>query len=567
MSGAVLRRAGGRDWARDLALLVLLLGLLFGAGLGNRALWTPDEGRYVEIPREMVESGDYVTPRLNGVKYFEKPPLFYWLEAGAIKTFGLNEWSARLWPALFALFGCLGVYVAGRRLYDRRTGLIAAAILATSPLYYALGRVVILDMAVSVLLSLAMLAFLVGLREPLGLARRLWLWAFYALAALATLSKGLIGMVIPAMIIGTWIIVLWDWRLLLRIYLPSGLFVFLAVAAPWHVLAAQANPEFARFYFIHEHFERYLTTAHERFKPLWYFVPVLVGGFFPWIVFATQGLAASARGFWRDRQARREELFLVLWAVLIFAFFSLSSSKLAPYILPILPPLALLVAKHLSSRWEEERSTGWNAAFFVIFVTGIVLAGLLLFAGRDGAEPSRVADAVDELGLVFYFVVATLGVLGLVPWIAYRYRGAAAGIAAAVVAAALFLNAVVLALPGLDERRSVKSLALAVKVRLQPGDEVIVYRTYPQDLPVYLERRVTIAEWREELTFGMGVEDTSAWMIDEAEFQRRWRSPGRVYLFILREDFDPLQARWKDCFHLIGQVGDNVLATNKENAP
>ena len=146
----------GRPFVLDLVVLFLVIGLFFTFMLGGRPLSVPDEGRYVEISREMVSTGDYLTPRLNGVKYFEKPALFYWLESCSIKLFGLNEFTLRLWPALFALFGCLAVYLAGRRLYGRRSGLIAAAVLATSLLYYALSRAIILDMPVSVLLSLAL---------------------------------------------------------------------------------------------------------------------------------------------------------------------------------------------------------------------------------------------------------------------------------------------------------------------------------------------------------------------------------------------------------------------------
>ena len=263
-------------WWRDIILLTLLLSLLFAIGLGRRALWEPDEGRYVEIPREMVQTGDYVTPRLNGVKYFEKPVLFYWLEAGAIRVFGIKEWSMRLWPVLFAIMGCLAVYAAGRKLYDRRTAWLAAVVLATTPLYYFLGRTVTLDMPVSSLLTLALLAFLVGTREPPGKSRRNYFWAFYAFAALATLAKGLIGLVIPAMIIGVWIMILNEWRLLKSIYLPSGLLLFLVIAAPWHIAAARDNPEFAYFYFVHEHFLRYLTKTHHRYQPPWFFIPVLM---------------------------------------------------------------------------------------------------------------------------------------------------------------------------------------------------------------------------------------------------------------------------------------------------
>src|SRR5512139_1378602 len=158
---------------RDAIVLALVIGLFFALFLGSRPLSVPDEGRYVEIPREMVVSGDWLTPRLNGVKYFEKPPLFYWIESALIKLYGLSEWSVRTGPALFALFGCLAVYYAGARMFGRRTGLISAGVLATSLLYYALSRLISLDMPVSVLLTASLLSFLLGTREPAGRTRRL----------------------------------------------------------------------------------------------------------------------------------------------------------------------------------------------------------------------------------------------------------------------------------------------------------------------------------------------------------------------------------------------------------
>lgn len=331
----------------DLVLLTLGVSLLLGPHLGRRALWEPDEGRYAEIPREMLATGDFVTPRLNGVKYFEKPPLFYWIEAGAMRALGSAEWVLRLPAALFALGGCQAVYAAGRRLFGRRAGLLAAAVLATSPLYFGIGQVVILDMAVSVLLTVALLAFLLATREPPGWRRRLRLWAFWAAAALAVLTKGLIGIVLPALVIGAWIVLFRRWDTLRMALQPSGIALFLLVAVPWHLLVVRANPEFAWFYFVHEHFLRYTTKIHNRYKPFWFFLPVLAVGLLPWTFFLPRALqqALAAEG-----EERQETAFLLLWAGLIFVFFSLSDSKLVPYVLPVAPPLALLLGRVLAGR-------------------------------------------------------------------------------------------------------------------------------------------------------------------------------------------------------------------------
>src|SRR6185369_1830470 len=311
------------SWKRDLLLLTLAIGLLLGVALGVRALWGPDEGRYVEIPREMVTTGDYVTPRLNGVKYFEKPPLFYWLQAAAIHLFGLREWAMRLVPALSALLGCLAVYAAGRRLFSRRAGLLAAAILATTPLWYFLGNAITLDMTVSALLTVALLAFLVAVQEPEDAPlRRNLLWASYVALALATLAKGLIGIAIPGMVIVVWMALLGDWDLPRRIRLGSGTVIFLLIAVPWHVLVARANPEFLWFYFIHEHVLRYVTKIHARYEPPWFFIPVLLGGMIPWTAFLVQAVRDALPAGWRRRHETKETLFLLLWAGLVFVFFS-----------------------------------------------------------------------------------------------------------------------------------------------------------------------------------------------------------------------------------------------------
>lgn len=548
-------------------LLTLILGLLFGWGLGQRALWHPDEGRYVEIPREMTVSGDYVTPRLNGVKYFEKPVLFYWLQAGAIRTFGLNEWAMRLWPAAFALIGCLAVYVAGRQLYDRRTGLIAAAVLATAPLHYFLGRAITLDMALSALLTVALLAFLLGTREPPGRARRNYFWTFYACAALATLTKGLIGMVIPAMLIGAWILILNEWRLLKSIYLPSGLALFLLIAAPWHIAAARANPEFAQFYFIHEHFQRYLTKVHDRYQPAWFFIPVLLAGFYPWTAYLAQAVTKSWPASWRARHENREGLFLLLWAGLVFAFFSFSDSKLIPYILPILPPLALLVARYLAQHWDTPSSASLRAGTWTLLALGFMLALALVFVPESAPDRPRVAEYARLFGGYAWVILGSLLATALVPFGIGFLRRPLWTVVALALTAAVFLGVVDRGFSYLDHKRSVKELALVLKPLLQAGDEVMTYREYYQDLPVYLERRITVVDWKGELRFGTEVEDVSGWMIDEAGFRRRWGGPQRAYLLTGQGNYDKLRAEGRGQFHLVAQTGSNVLVTNRMGQP
>lgn len=549
-----------RTWTVDLWRLAILVALLFGLMLGSRPLATPDEARYSEIPREMVATGHYITPRLNGVKYLEKPPLFYWLQASSIKLFGLGEWSMRLWDALFALIGCLATYAAGRFLFDRRTGLFSAIILATSFLYYGMSRVVTLDMAVSVLITLTLFAFLVGLRFPIGPRRRWFMWGAFALAALAVLTKGLIGIVLPMLIIGVWIILLNRWRLLAEIYLPTGLLWFLLIAAPWHVLAQWHNPEFFHYYFIHQHFERFLTPISHRPGPPWYFVPVVLLGFFPWSVFLIQAVASNVDFGREARQHRDQELFLFLWAVLIFLFFSISDSKLIPYVLPIFPALALLVGRYFARLWDRPPTRGLKTGYWVFALAAAVLSVALLFVPyvRATLHPQALRAFMVALAVV----MATTGVVVPVFGLKSGLRKAAPAMA---IGFSLFLVTLNAAMPHLLDDRSVKTLALALKPMLRPGDEVATYDTYYQDLPFYLRRIVTVVNWQGELYEGLRHEDDSAWMIRRKVFWHRWAGTHRIYMMTGVGEYRRLLAQHRPMY-LILQNPYNVVVSNRPGA-
>jgi 4-amino-4-deoxy-L-arabinose transferase-like glycosyltransferase len=306
------------SWRRDLLWLVLVFGLLFGFRLGSYPLDNPDEGRNTEIPREMLATGDWVTPRLDGVNYFEKPPLMYWAVGGSMELFGLNEWAARSIPALFALGGVLLTYAAARRLYGRLAGVAAATVLGTSLLYFGTGRFLVLDMPVSVLMSATLFCFILAVQEPPG-ARRRWLfYGLYASAALATLTKGFIGFLVTGAVMFLWLLVFNQWKRLRPLYLPTGLVLFLVIAAPWHVLAAQRNETWAHRYIYFEHWARFTTTEHGRYQPWHYFIWILLAGLFPWVVFLWPAARDAVRGGWAKRGENATAWFLVTWVVFIF---------------------------------------------------------------------------------------------------------------------------------------------------------------------------------------------------------------------------------------------------------
>jgi 4-amino-4-deoxy-L-arabinose transferase-like glycosyltransferase len=545
---------------RDIIVLTAVIGVFFSLFLGSRPLSVPDEGRYAEIPREMAVTGDWLTPRLNDVKYFEKPPLVYWLTAFSIKLFGLSEWSIRLAPALFALLGCLSLYVTGATLFSRRAGILSAIVLATSVLYYAMSRTIILDMPVTALITLSLCSFLIALRHPHGWKRRSLLYVFYAGCGLTMLTKGLIGIVIPGMIIALWMLVMNQWSILRSLYLPSGALLFLLIAAPWHILVQRANPEFFNFYFIREHFQRYLTKVHGRYKPFWYFIPVLAGGLFPWSAFLVQAVRRALPRSWNDRKLHRETVFLLLWAGVIFLFFSASSSKLAPYILPVFPPLALIIGKYLADAWEQGKIPGFQGAYVGLLFLALSLAAALALLPRFRPEIDVAVFRPYSAALI---VILLAGIA--LTWFMNKRHGVRRSLAALIATVSMFLTIANMAMPHLD-MRSMKDESMELKSLLRPGDEVMNYHTYYQDLPVYLERRITIVEWTGELTFGTTVEDTSSWMIDEDEFWQRWNGPNRVFVVTNRENYVRLVDKGLGHYHIVEQslTPQHVTLINRE---
>jgi len=507
-----------------LLALLAVFALAWFCNLGYRHLVKPDEGRYAEISREMVASGDWLTPRLNGYKYFEKPALQYWATATAFGVLGQNEWAARLWPGLTGFLGVWMVFWAGRRLFGAAAALYAAAVAASSAIYVFLGHSLSLDMALAFFMSASVFAIALAQRDTADLPeRRRWMLLAWAAAALAVLSKGLVGVVLPAGAVALYILVERDWRRLARLHFVSGGLLFLAIAAPWFVAVSLANPEFFRFFFIHEHFERFLTKEHGRYQPVWYFVPILLAGVLPWIA----GLVPALWRAWpRAADTRfQPRRFLLLWCAVVFAFFSLSDSKLGSYILPIFPALALLIGIHLAS--AGRRLALAHALIAVALGVALIGAALWVRANLQQALALFETDLPPELYAAYlpWLVAAgaALAAAGAVSaWLALRRRLAAAAIALACGGLAW----IQIAFSGhetLSPAFSAYHIVQKIRGELKPDIPFYVVDTFDHTLLFYLGRTVTMVAYKDELSLPIGWEPRG-FVPDTAAFAAAWQA-------------------------------------------
>ena len=491
-------------------VLLAALAIAWFGTLGLRPLYKADESRYAEIPREMVASGDWITPRLNGFKYFEKPPLQYWTTAAFFTLLEVADWSARLWTALAGFAGIFMVLFVGRRLFGAPAGLYAAAVLAGSPLYVMLGQINTLDMGLTLFLCGAVFAFALG-----------HMLLFWAACALAMLSKGLIGIVLPFGTIALYLLIRRDWGLIRQMRIVPGSILFLAIAAPWFIAVSLANEEFLRFFFIQEHFQRFTTEMHGRAHPAWYFLPILAAGMAPWLL----PLGRAWYSSFKEKTAGFDAaLFFGLWALVVLVFFSASGSKLPSYILPMFPPLALLIGRWLAA-FDARRVLVAQSA--LLAVAGLAMAALTprLAASYASYIPWLVAAGI-------WLVVTSVA--------AWRRS-----IAACVGLLALGgFGATQIALIGhrtLAAEFSAAPTVAALPTSPPAAASVFAVEAYDHSIPWSLRRTLTMVGYKDELGEAIGWEPQK-FIPDLAGFARAWSAAPEAYAFFAARDFDRLRA-------------------------
>jgi 4-amino-4-deoxy-L-arabinose transferase-like glycosyltransferase len=583
--------------------IVLVWAAIYAAGMFTPALLDDVDTVHDEAAREMLTRHDWVTLHTNGIRYLEKAPLMYWAVAADYELFGISDWSSRLPRMLGVLLGLLAVYVLGKRYYGEAGGFYSAIVLGTCIGPYIFTRFEIPDVIVGLWLTLTFYFFLRSVDE--ATPSRLACWGFAAACALNVLTKGLIGLVFPFAAIGLFVLLTGRSRHLLRMRPISSLLVFLAIAAPWHVLAALRNPGqgtargFLWFYFVNEHFLRYLNKrvppGYDT-VPLFIFWGLLILWLAPWAIFLPQAVRDVPHR-WRDWRSelsskQRANLLFALWALAIVLFFSFSTRQ-EYYTIPALPALALLVgawlARESSPEAEPREQRAGRISSIVLFAActiGAVIGLLVLLSSRSPAPGADLADLLTKrsqdydfsLGHVLDLTPEAMGAFrgpllgavvslplgsGLNWFLRWRGRPKAGNFALTVMMVAL-LACVHAAFVTFSPILSSQPLAVAIERIYQPGDVIVVEGEYHQASTLNFYTGIPLRVLHEpsgNLWYGAKFPDAPHVFETQASFESLWTGPNRVFLWT--DQSAPKALHGMSRYQLARSGGKSILTNRK----
>lgn len=546
-----------RPGAYDVAAIVALSLAVCLFHLGSFGLWEPDEARYAEIAREMLQSGNLLVPHLNYVAYVEKPPLLYWLTTLSFWIFGVSEFAARLPVALSAITGILATYFFALRAFGRRHAILAAAILATTPLYALMAQVLTTDMTLTALLTIATFSLYLHWREG-----GRWCWIAYVAMGLAVMTKGPVGAALPILSMLIWLA--WNRELrgaIAKFRAVPGLLLTTLIAAPWFVAMTIREPGFADFYFIGEHLRRVFDSDYSHSEAFYFYLPVLAIGMLPWtllVPFLT----------WREATGNPARSFCLVAAGVTVVAFSCATAKLIPYVLPAIPPLAVLIADGLvSCGWPaaDSRAARRPPDSRILIESGPMLAllgvGVIVAAIAAPQFRTPYVMAARQSMLAIGAILLAGGAVTMSMFIARR---TAAGLGAIVVTLGLALIAGGWARLETEPMRSYAALSRTISEKA-PDADIICYHRYVQSLAFYNRKRVVLLGGRTELDFGSQLDpDARQWFINnDDQMFRRWERPGPTVVVLDAGDLARMKERFGD-FDLIAAEGKKRAIMRRE---
>jgi len=522
---------------RVLALIGLCL-FLFCFGLQSRVLWDVDEGMHAVMTKNILQNGDWVTPTFNGENFYDKPILFNWLGAICFLIFGFNEFAARLPASIFGTAGVLVTYYLGRRMFGPTVGFLGGVILASSAEYLLLSRVVVHDITLTLFTTLALCFFYFGLVD--ANRRKRYFLLFWVAAGFAILAKGPLGLALPGLVIGLFLLATRRLRLIQEMQLGWGLLILLAVAGPWYIAISLRNPDYLRYFILEKNLGSFASSDAHHAGPIYFYFRALSFGLLPWVTFVPLATIGAIRN--RDRGPGDAVLYLLIWAGAIFVFFSLATAKLESYILPIFPAVALLFALYwydalTNPSPTRRRGLLWSwlplVALMVAAVVYLWLVPPSSLQAKAGLDPLKVYG--------FIWAVAALVILVFVLlWI--RKSAAAMVTIVALTGTAMVLFNLVLA-PPVGPYRATKELGLRLDQRLPPGEPYVFYNRIRDSAMFYTDRQALVLENPTELRELMESDRRKYCILDERRLK----------------EVDGL----KDLFFILDQDGNKYLISNR----
>lgn len=514
---------------------LLLITIIMAIGLcmyGVPVLFTPDEGRYAEIAREMVVNHQYIVPHLDGVIYFEKPPMIYWLTALSLKTFGFNIWAARLPNPVLSIIGVWFIYVVCRVVYQkRRVSLWAALIAGTSILYLGGGRYLNLDAGVALFLTVTLLSFWASRQyRQKSWQANIWLLNAFIFSGLAVMTKGLIGIVFPMLIIGLWALIVGKYRLLLDYRLYLGLVVVLVISAPWVIAVNNQHPEFFHYYVIVQQILRYATDEQGRQMSNFVYFGIFIISFFPWFGFLPQ-VFKSVLTKLKTRKQHENEWFLFVWGMAILLFFAFSKSILMGYLIPVVIPFAILIARRIDRILNEptlRKSTKASIMVALVFFILIAITFVVLPFVPNFAMFFNEIAGFDWPAAVVSLITSIVGFI-------YLKRNNLKAIMLCFVCAMIMILNLGWSGSQYFAQKSVRPLTNIVAPLLKTYPHAIIanYGGYFYDAQFYLDRLTWIVANEGELanTAKMPNSGADKTLRTADQFWPVWQSDRRVFVF------------------------------------